>query len=99
MKYAIIRYNGKQYKVAEGDVINVESADSSDKLNFDVVMTSDGEKFQFGSPIVSGASVKATVLGEVKGDKIRVAKFKAKSNYHKVRGHRSTYKQVRIDSI
>ena len=99
MKYAIVRYNGKQYKVSQGDVINVESSTTDEKLNFEVILSSDGEKITVGTPVVSGVTVKASVIDTVKGEKIRVAKFKAKSNYHKVRGHRSTYKQVRIDSI
>ena len=99
MKYAIIRYNGKQFKVSEGDVIKVESSDTSEILNFEAILLSSDGKVQIGTPVVSGTTVKATVLGDIKGDKIRVAKFKAKSNYHRVKGHRSVYKQVRIDSI
>ncbi len=99
MKYAIVRYNGKQHKVSEGDVILVDSAETADSINFELVMSVDGETVKVGNPVIAGVSIKATVLGEVKGEKIRVAKFKAKSNYHRVRGHRSTYKKVRIDSI
>lgn len=99
MKYAIVRYNGKQYKVAAGDVIKVASSDTNDTLNFEVILSADGDNVTVGTPVISGVTIKATVLGDVKGPKIRVAKFRAKSNYHRVIGHRSTYKQVRIDSI
>jgi large subunit ribosomal protein L21 len=99
MKYAIVQFNGKQYKVAEGDILSVDSSTTDSTINFDQVLVLGGDSVQIGTPFVTGAVVKATVLGEVKGPKIRVAKFKAKSNYHRATGHRSHYKQIRIDSI
>ncbi len=99
MKYAIVQFNGKQYKVFEGDVIAVDAATTESTLNFDQVLVVGGDSVKFGAPFVKDAVVKATVLGDVKGPKIRVAKFKAKSNYHRATGHRQSLKQVRIDSI
>lgn len=99
MKYAIVQFNGKQYKVAEGDVLTVDSNTTDSTINFDQVLVVGGDSVQIGAPYVKGAVVKATVLGEVSGPKIRVAKFKAKSNYHRVTGHRSHFKQIRIDAI
>ncbi len=99
MKYAIVKFNGKQYKVSEGDVIAVDANLTDSTLNFDQVLFVGGDTVKVGAPFVKDAVVKATVLGDVKGPKIRVAKFKAKSNYHRATGYRSHLKQIRIDSI
>ena len=100
--YAIIETGGKQYKVKEGDVISVEklAADDGSTFTFDKVLTvADGEKVSFGTPYVSGASVSASVLGEGKGKKVVVYKFKSKKNYHRKKGHRQPFTKLKIDAI
>jgi large subunit ribosomal protein L21 len=102
--YAIIRSGGKQYRVAEGQLLRLErdvlgSADQ-DKVTFsDVLMVGGGEP-KIGTPVVSGASVLATVLRESRGDKIIVFKKKRRKNHTKRKhGHRQDLVEVRIDSI
>jgi large subunit ribosomal protein L21 len=97
MKYAVLAYNGKQFKVSPGDVISVEYSGEDTSLNFDQVLFVGGDKPLFGAPFVSGVTIKGTVVGSSKGPKIRVAKFKAKSNYHNVQGYRSKLKQVKVE--
>ena len=102
--YAIIRSGGKQYRVAEGDRLQLErdvlgSADK-DKVTFNEVLMVGGDQPQVGSPTVQGASVVATVLGETRGDKIIVFKKKRRKNHTKRKhGHRQDVVEVRIDSI
>lgn len=100
--YAIIKTGGKQYRVEEGQVIYIEKLDAAadETVTFDEVLSVvDGDKVNFGAPLVSGASVSATVLEHGKGKKIRVFKFKSKSNYRRRQGHRQPYTKVRIDAI
>jgi large subunit ribosomal protein L21 len=99
MKYAVVEFNGKQFKVAPGDVINVEFTGDDSSVNFDKVLFVGGDTPQFGAPYLSNVAIKATVVGQMKGPKIRVAKFKAKSNYHNVQGYRTAFKQVKIESF
>lgn len=102
--YAIIRSGGKQYRVSEGDVVSVErdvlgSADN-EKVTFAEVLMIGGDQPKLGAPVVKGASVVATVLGEGRGDKIRVFRKKRRKNHTKrTRGHRQDVVQIRIDSI
>ena len=100
--YAIIETGGKQYKVKEGDIITVEklSVDAGTAYIFDQVLSVvDGEAASFGAPYVSGASVKASVIGEGKGKKLVVYKFKSKKNYHRKKGHRQPFTRLKVDSI
>ena len=100
--YAIIETGGKQYKVQEGDVITVEklAADTGTAYTFDKVLSVvDGDKTSFGEPYIKGASVAAQVLGDGKGKKIIVYKYKAKKNYHRKKGHRQPFTKLKIDSI
>ncbi len=99
--YAIIATGGKQYKVAEGDIIKVEKrgASEGESVTFDQVLAVNNGDMVVGTPVVSGAKVTATVLGEVKGKKVIVYKYKRKSGYHKKNGHRQNYTEVKIDSI
>jgi large subunit ribosomal protein L21 len=102
--YAIIRSGGKQYRVAAGDRLKVErdilgSADQ-DKVTFSEVLMIGGDQPQVGSPMVSGASVVATVIRELRGEKIIVFKKKRRKNHTKrTHGHRQDVVDVRIDSI
>lgn len=102
--YAIIRSGGKQYRVAEGDRLQVErdvlaSADQ-EKVTFGEVLMIGGDQPKVGSPTVSGASVVATVVGEMRGEKIIVFKKKRRKNHTKrMHGHRQDMVDVRIESI
>lgn len=100
--YAIIRTGGKQYRVSEGDVLEVEklNVQEGDEVVFDDVLTvvSDGD-VKVGKPTVEGAKVTAKVVAQGKADKIFVFKYKAKSNYRKRQGHRQPFTRVEITSI
>ena len=100
--YAIIETGGKQYKVKEGDIITVEklNVDAGTAYTFDQVLSVvDGETASFGAPYISGAAVSASVLGDGKGKKIVVYKFKSKKNYHRKKGHRQPFTRLKVDSI
>ena len=102
MKHAIIVTGGKQYRVAEGDVLFVEKldAEAGDTVTFDQVLAVvDGELANFGAPLLSGASVTAKVEKNGKGKKIRVYKMKPKKNYRRTQGHRQPYTKVQIGTI
>ena len=99
---AIIVTGGKQYKVSEGDVVFLEKLDqdAGDTVKFDQVLAIiDGEKATFGTPVVEGASVEATVEKNGKGKKIRIFKYNAKKGYRKRQGHRQPYTKVTINKI
>ena len=100
--YAIIQTGGKQYRVSEGDVLNVEklAVEAGENVVFDKVMTvvNDGD-VMIGKPVVEGAKVTAKVVEHGKAKKIFVFKYKAKANYRKRQGHRQPYTQVEITSI
>ena len=100
--YAIIEACGKQYKVAEGDTVFFEKLDTEEgkKITFDnVVLVSDGDKIQIGSPYVKGVKVEGKVISHGKGKKIIVFKMKAKKNYRRTQGHRQPYTKIEITSI
>ena len=99
---AIIVTGGKQYKVSEGDVVYIEKLDqeAGATVKFDQVLAIiDGEKATFGTPVVEGASVEATVVKNGKGKKIRVFKYNPKKGYRKRQGHRQPYTKVQISAI
>jgi large subunit ribosomal protein L21 len=99
--YAVIESGGKQYRVAPGDVIDVELlADAGDSIKFErVLMVSGDGGPQFGAPALEGASVTASLVGAVRGPKIRVFKKKKRSTYRRTNGHRQDLLRVRIDGI
>ena len=98
--YAIIATGGKQYKVAEGDVLKVEklSAATGETVTFDQVIAVSDNGLKVGAD-VANATVTATVVGEGKGKKVIVYKYKRKTGYHKKIGHRQAYTQVKIEKI
>ncbi|HJA31544.1 MAG: 50S ribosomal protein L21 [Clostridiales bacterium] len=98
--YAIIATGGKQYKVAEGDVLKVEklSAATGETVTFDQVIAVSDNGLKVGAD-VANATVTATVVGEGKGKKVIVYKYKRKTGYHKKNGHRQAYTQVKIEKI
>lgn len=100
--YAIIEACGKQYKVAQGDVVFFEKLDNEEgkKVTFDkVILVSDDKKVQVGNPYVKGIKVEGKVVSHGKGKKILVFKYKAKKNYRRTQGHRQPYTKVEITSI
>jgi len=102
MDYCIVKTGGKQYKVTKGSVIEVDNLglDKGKEIMLEDVflVVSDG-KAEIGKPRVENVRVKAKVIGEIKGDKIRVAKFKAKSKYRRVIGFRPTYTRLQIEEV
>ena len=102
MKHAVIVTGGKQYRVAEGDVIYVEKLNEEDgaAVTFDQVLAVIDEGSQvFGTPTVAGATVSGTVIKTGKSKKIRVYKMKPKKNYRRTQGHRQPYTKVQIGTI
>ena len=99
--YAIIATGGKQYKVAEGDIINVENLGVSEgeTVTFDQVLAVNNGELVLGTPVVNGAKVTAKVICEGKGKKVIVYRYKRKSGYHKKNGHRQQFTKVQIESI
>ena len=101
--YAIIQDGAHQYKVEEGDTLEVQRrdlAEGQDTVEFDrVLLVADGEQQQIGRPVVDGAKVRAKVVDEVKGDKLIIMKIRRRKHYRLKRGHRQRYLRVRIDKI
>ena len=98
--FAVIKTGGKQYKVAEGDVLIVEKLPGEGEITFDeVLLAVDGDKMTVGTPLVTGAQVLATVLENGKAKKKIVFKYKAKTRSKKKKGHRQAYTKVQITKI
>lgn len=100
--YAVIQTGGKQYRVQQGDVIYVEKIDAQadETVTFDkVLLVGEGEDVKVGAPSVDGAKVEGKVLGQVKGQKIVVYKYKAKKNERRKQGHRQPYTKVEITAV
>ncbi len=103
MKSAVIKTGGKQYLVTEGSYITIEKIDGvnkGDTVTFDqVLLTDSGSTTEVGMPTLSGKVVSGTVLDAVRDDKKIVVKYKAKSRYHKKRGHRQPVLKVKINAL
>lgn len=102
--YAVIETGGKQYRVAPGDIIEVErtrdAAGDDGSVEFGRVLLVGGEgEARVGAPLVDGARVKATALAETRGPKLRIFKMKRRKGYRRTRGHRQNQLRVRIDEI
>lgn len=98
--YAIIQDSGTQIKVSQGDVIKVALRElSGSTLAFNEVLYVGGDAPKIGQPIVAGAKVTAEVLGEERGEKIPVVKFRRRKNYKRVKAHRQDYLKVKITGI
>ncbi len=95
-KYAIVQIDGKQHKLTEGLEIRLNK---QNKLNFEVLLYSDGKTVMFGSPFLSDVSIKAKIVRDMKAPKILVGRFKSKSRYQKTKGHRQHLSVVKIESI
>lgn len=100
--YAIIEDNGKQFKVTSGQRIRLDRKieEGTKSFTFDRVLLVGGEgDAKLGAPLVSGATVVADVLGEVKGEKVVTQKHKRRKGYHKKIGHRQQYTEVKVSAI
>ena len=98
---AVVKISGKQYVVSEKESLLVDLLPEGTKeLTLDALLVIDGDKTKVGTPTVKGAVVKAKVAeAEVKGDKIRVIRYKSKKRVHKETGHRQKYTKIEITSI
>lgn len=100
--HAVIKTGGKQYRVAPGDTVKVETlaADVGQQVTLsEVLAVSNGTDVKVGSPLVEGASVVATVVAHGRHDKVTIFKMKRRKHYQKHQGHRQNYTELRIDSI
>jgi large subunit ribosomal protein L21 len=100
--YAVIKTGGKQYRVASGETLKIETlvADVGSTVSFDeVLLVGEGESVKVGAPTVAGGVVKAEVLAHGRGDKIRIIKHRRRKHYHKEQGHRQNFTQVKIVEI
>lgn len=99
--YAIIKTGGKQYCVEAGKKISVEKLDAEvgAEVVFDQVLLINGDECKIGAPVIAGAKVTAKVLEHGKGKKIRIFKYKAKSNYRRRQGHRQPFTKVEVTAI
>lgn len=101
MTYAIIQLQGKQYRVSEGDTFDVDRLAGEEKkiTVSDVLLVNKDGKISLGQPLVKTATVTLDVIEELRGEKIRVFKYKSKSRYRKSRGHRQDLTRVSVSSI
>ena len=100
--YAVIKTGGKQYKVAAGEKIKVEqiSADVGQEITIDQVLAvGSGADLQVGTPLVSGAIVKATVVAHGRHDKVRIFKMRRRKHYQKRQGHRQNFTEIEIGAV
>ena len=100
--YAVIKTGGKQYRVAAGEKLKIEQipAEVGAEITIDqILMVGEGESVAIGSPLVTGASVKATVLSQGRHDKVTIFKMRRRKHYQKHQGHRQNYTEIRIDGI
>jgi large subunit ribosomal protein L21 len=100
--YAIIKTGGKQYRVAQGERLKVETiaADVGAEIVLDqVLLVADGENIKTGGPLVSGASVKATVVSHGRGEKVSIFKMQRRKHFRKHQGHRQNHTEIEISGI
>lgn len=100
--HAIVKTGGKQYKIAEGDILRVEklAGEVGTPITFDqVLLVSDGETTTIGKPVVENAMVSGTIIEQGRGKKILVFKYKRRKRYRRKQGHRQAFTSVMIDSI
>ncbi len=100
--YAVIKTGGKQYKVAEGDVIRVEklAIEAGDQVSFDqVLLVSEGDSVNIGAPFIEGGVVKGEVQANGRGKKVEIVKFQRRKHYRRQMGHRQSFTEVKITGI
>ena len=100
--YAVIKTGGKQYRVATGEKLKVEQivAEIGQQITLDQVLAvGDGADMKIGSPLVSGATVTATVLSQGRHDKVRIFKMRRRKHYQKRQGHRQAFTEIQISAV
>jgi large subunit ribosomal protein L21 len=100
--YAVIKTGGKQYRVAEGETLKIESVagDVGSAIVLDKVLAvGNGDSLKVGKPLLSGATVKATIIANGRHDKVTIFKMRRRKHYQKHQGHRQNYTEIRIDGI
>lgn len=100
--YAIFKSGGKQHRVQEGEVVRLEKIEvaTGETVNFDeVLLVANGDDVKVGAPIVEGAQITAEVVGQLRGDKIKIVKFRRRKHSRKQQGHRQWHTDVKITSI
>jgi large subunit ribosomal protein L21 len=100
--YAVVKTGGKQYRVAAGEKLRIEqiAGDVGSEVVLDqVLMLADGDAVTVGTPLVTGATVKATVLAHGRADKVRIFKLRRRKHYQKRQGHRQNFTEIKIDTI
>ncbi len=100
--YAVIKTGGKQYRVSSGEKVKVEqlAAEVGSQITIDtVLMVADGDKISIGKPLVKGAKVKATVVDQGRGEKVRVFKMRRRKQSKKEQGHRQNFTEIQVDKI
>ncbi len=102
MKYAIVESGGKQYRVAEGDIVEVDRlpVNPGERVTLDrVLLLAEGERYQVGTPLVEGIVARATVVDHVRGEKVLAFRYRPKKRIRVRRGHRQSYTRLKIESI
>ncbi len=100
--YAVIATGGKQYRVEKGSVLRIEklTAEPGAAVSFDqVLLVGNGEGVKVGAPLVSGASVAATIERHGKGDKVSIVKFRRRKHYLRMKGHRQPFTEIKVTDI
>ena len=100
--YAVIKTGGKQYRVVAGEKLKIEQipAEVGAEIILDqILMVGEGESVQIGAPLVTGASVKATVLSQGRHDKVTIFKMRRRKHYQKHQGHRQNYTELLIETV
>ncbi|MCP1315157.1 MULTISPECIES: 50S ribosomal protein L21 [unclassified Halomonas] len=100
--YAIIKSGGKQYRVQEGQTLKLEKIEvaTGETIDFEeVLMVADGDDFNIGAPMISGAKVSAEVVSHGRGDKVTIIKFRRRKHHMKRQGHRQWFTEVKITGI
>ncbi len=100
--YAVIKTGGKQYRVTQGETLKIETVagDVGGAIVLDqVLMVGNGDKLSVGKPLLSGASVKATIVAHGRHDKVSIFKMRRRKHYQKHQGHRQNYTEIRIEGI
>ena len=100
--YAVVKTGGKQYRITPGEKVKVEqiAADVGSEVVLDqVLMVGEGDSVRLGQPTLAGATVKATVVSQGRGDKVEIFKMRRRKHYQKHQGHRQGYTELKIDSI
>jgi large subunit ribosomal protein L21 len=99
--YAVVEVQGKQYRAEKGAVLRVDHMDgeAGTQVTIDSVLLVSGDTISIGAPYVKGASIKASIKSQIKGDKVIVFKYKPKKDYRRTQGHRQQYTLLTVEDI